>query len=421
MSCGKNGGLCANAAKRNGIFGQASRAANTLGSWGTYRNVDSPEKIPEEVAKITAKFFGLDGLLGGNPRMLGLMGAIMGVHGLEQGTASVITTADRLHGRRGKPLAQYNGIIIRNRPSILKWANGLNRVAGGRILAAKGYSFTEGGRTWTCSSMTLQVGDMPRTITRVRSWSIPHREFYFDRPMYIAGLEDDPAEDERAISMQRVIDIVRGDEDPDVVPGFIGSVNELEDLTGILGLAKRGLFAVNWMTVEEGERDRGSTGYVDYEALVQGTAPGASKNTTVLGGGKSSNGVTPIMKPVGAASSPGLPNFYYAPATPVTSQQYGLDLFKTSAPAVRPRVALTSLPGYQLEGRVYPLIVKNVLSDPLHPLNAARAEAIYYDAGINKWRTVVDDVDKEEIASLVKQGAIRVTPQNEWPENADYV
>lgn len=429
MSCTKNGQRCANAAKRNGIVGQTSRYLNTLGSWSSYRNLDSPEKIPAEVAKLTARFFGLDGLFSGHPGMMGLMGVVMAVHGLEQVTASIVTTGMRLYGR-GRPLAQYNGIIIRDSPSTLKQASKLNRIVGGRILAAKGYYFMEGGRTWHSESITVQVGDMPRTFTKVRSYSIPHREYYFDRPVYIAGLEEDPPEDERAISMQRVIDIIRGDEDPDMVPGFMGSVNELEDITGLMGTAKRAFFAASWLLIDEGERDRGPADYVDYEALIQGTAPGSTKNgTTILGGGRSSAGQSPILKPIGT-NSPGLPNFYYAPnpgySTPTTTtpQSYGADLFGNRAtPMARPKISLSNLPGYkpfENDSRVYPLIVKNVLHNPLKPLDPPRAEAVYYDASLGKWRIVVDDNDKEEIAQKVKEGLIRVTPQNEWPENADY-
>ena len=252
MSCDNNGRTVSNtASRRNGIMGQASKYLNTLGNWSTYRDLNSVEDIPERIGQVTTAFFGLEGLgKNGFPRLAGILGAVMAVHALEQVTGAGVTFGARLLGR-GEPIGKDRGIILRQSPLTPRMAGAVNRLTGGRLLNAKGYYFFESGRTWHSQTATVQVGDTPKTLTHVRSYSVPSREYYFDREL----------------SPQTVIDVVKGDRDPDTVPGFIGSVNELENVTALGGL-KRAFFAANWLLIDEGERDEGGPGFVDYDALV---------------------------------------------------------------------------------------------------------------------------------------------------------
>jgi hypothetical protein len=217
------------AATRNGIGGQVNRYLNTLGSWSTYRDIGSAEEIPERIAQVTGAYFGIKGLIEGHPRLVGVLGAIIGVHALEKVTGGMATTGMRLYGR-GKPVASYRGIMIRKSPFTERSARALNRLTGGRVLAASGYYFFEGGRTWHSQSTTVQLGDEARTLTRVKSFSLPQREYFFDRPVTVPG-DREPAEGEKTIPIQRVIDTVKGDEKPDAILGFIGGINELEGIT----------------------------------------------------------------------------------------------------------------------------------------------------------------------------------------------
>ncbi|MEW5961866.1 MAG: hypothetical protein AB1801_29445, partial [Chloroflexota bacterium] len=147
--------------RRNGIIHQTQRYLDTLGRWSTYRDLGRAEEIPERIAQVTGAFFGLKGLVEGHPRLAGLLGIIIGLHALEQLTGGLATTGMRLYGR-GRPVASYRGIMIRKSPFTPRTAAAMNRLTGGRVLAATGYYFFEGGRTWHCQSTTLQFGDEAR-------------------------------------------------------------------------------------------------------------------------------------------------------------------------------------------------------------------------------------------------------------------
>ncbi|GIK42136.1 MAG: hypothetical protein BroJett011_59690 [Chloroflexota bacterium] len=422
MSCNKNGQRCTNAALRNGIFGWSSQYLNILGSWSTWKDVKSIEDIPERIAQLTATMLGIKGLIEGHPYIAGAMGILIASQVLEKASAGFVTTGARLF-LRGEPLVLYRGILIRKSPIEPHTTKFWNAVTGGNVLASRGYYFFEGGHTWHCQSVTVQVGDTPKTMTQVRSYSIPYREFYFDRPVYIPGVDPDPEEGERTISIQRVVDTVMADENPDLIPGFIGYTNPLENLT-VLGHGKRLLFFANWLTVDEGERDVGRGDFVDYEALIKGVAPGSS--TQPSGGDyyvvKKSNGSAgnnaglPQMKPLVNLNAYTTPA--YATSTPPSSQPYGINLF--SSAATKPPKQLSSIPYKYVDEdqKEHPLIIKRVTKQ----LNGGyRADAIYYDEGIQRWREVTDDEDKEAIAQKVITGEWQKTPESEWPGNQTYI
>jgi hypothetical protein len=405
LSCAQNGNRAAAANQRNGIVGQVGRYLNTLGSWSTYRDLNKAEEIPERIAQVTATFLGVKGFVAGHPRLTGLLGVIIGIHALEQVTGGLATTGMRLYAR-GQPVARYRGLLIRKSPFTPRQARLLNRVTGGRVLAANGYYFFEGGRTWHCQSMTLQVGDTPRSFTRVQSFSLPQREYFFDRPVSVPGAEE-AGSAEKNLPIQRVVDVIKGAEEPDGVPGFIGSVNELEGLTPLKGL-KHALFAANWLLLDEGERE-GQAEQIDYEGLVKGTGQSSG-----LGRG----GVYQVARSVGSAGS-GWPSTSRIPIRSVdragTAQPYGANLFSSRKPAPSPprRPAEQYRDRLRIGEREYPLVVKRVTT---HPLSGQRkADAVYYDDTLQQWRAVVEDEDKIKLARAVDAGRLAVVDPADWP------
>lgn len=419
MSCEKNGRKFSDAAKRNGIGGQISRYLNTLGSWSTYRDIGSAEEIPERIAQVTGAYLGIKGLIDGHPRVAGVLGAIIGVHALEQVTGGIATTGMRLYGR-GRPVASYRGIMIRKSPFTPRVAGAMNRLTGGRVLEANGYYFFEGGRTWHCQSTTFRIGDEPRTLTRVKSLSIPQREYFFDRPVTVPD-DREPAEGEKTIPVQRIIDTVKGDEEPDTIPGFIGSVNELEGATPLRNI-KHSLFAANWLLVDPSERD-GSDGdaqRVDYEALVKGARPGGSE--------PGSGGVYQVTRP----TSPYWPSTAHTPLRSTSTPEpirplrtttfpqakpYGADLFRSGSATSQ---AGNSSPAERYKDRIrignkdFPLVVKRVLLAPFS--GGRKADAVYFDDELNQWREVIDEQDRLNLAKAVEEGRLSIIDPIDWPK-----
>jgi hypothetical protein len=266
-----------NKAARNAILTHTGRYLDTLGSWSTYRDLSSLEDVPARLAQVTYTFTGLAGLAEGRPHLSGLLGVVIAVHALEQVTGGLATAGICL-AVRSQPLARYRGVLIRRSP-FSRWVHLLDRLPGLRVLESTGYYFVESGRTWHCQSVTLELAESLRTLTRIRSLSLPHREYLFDRVVIVPG-EREPAEGEKTIAIQRIIDVVKGDEEPEAVPGFIGRINELENLISPLTCAKQFLFMVNWLLIDSDERDDGS-GHVDYDSLIKGKPSGGLGGTSV--------------------------------------------------------------------------------------------------------------------------------------------
>lgn len=420
-------------------MGQASRALNLLGSWSTYRDLNNFEQIPERVTQVVGAMFGLKGLLEGHPYVAGVVGVMIGTHVMEQATAGVATTAVRLFGR-GRPLVQYNGVTIRQDPTTPLRRRWLNRLTGGRVLDHRGYYFFEGGRTWSCQSATFQVGDTPKTLTRLQSLSIPNREFYFDRPIFVPEQDSQPPEaGQRTLPIQRVVDTVVGEENPDSIPGFIGSTNELENgIAPPLGHLKRALFMANWLLVDEAERDISDTP-VDYLSVGRGTTPGSGgmyQPRTPSGGSSGGGLASSVVRPIPAAEA-SYPSISRTPPPPPTPPD---DFLFASAPSLKPvdppPAYGTNLFNYKAAGggspqytqyvkekykdrlrigqREYPLVVKRVVQSPFGD-QQRKADAVIYDEESSQWRVVDDEDDRITLARAVAEGRLRTIPAEDWP------
>ena len=397
---------------RNGILSQVHRYLNTLGSWSSYRDLSRPEDIPQRLADLTAAFFGLDGLgSNGLPKVTGILGAIMAVHALEQVSGSLATFGVRLL-LRGEPLGQYRGVILRRSPVTPRTARALGWLIGSRLVDAEGVYFFESGRTWHNQTVTVALWETQRTLTHLRSLSLPYREFYFDRE----------------VAPQTLVDLVKGSHAPDSIPGFIGSVNELENSTS-LGYLKRAFFAANWLLIEPGERDDGSPGPVDYEALIRGKPPGSGG----LGGSGYSRPLSPSpFSSPGGGTRPGgtgrpgsswPSTTHYAPAvstqpTRIPDAANGTSRSVPLRPIPEPVTASVPPPAdepylrikarYQTpDGRYHPLLIRGITT---HPITLVRkVDAIYYDGDTHRWHEIVDDDARAALAKEVEAGTLQIT------------
>jgi hypothetical protein len=400
----------ADARRRNGIIGQTQRYLDTLGNWGTYRDINHVEEIPERIAQVTAAYFGLKGLAEGRIRLSGILGAIILLHTLEQVTGGVATTGMRLYAR-GKPVASYRSITIRKSPFTPKAAQALDQITGGRLSVTNGYYFFESGRTWYCQALTLQFGGEVRTLTRLHSFSLPQREFFFDRPAVVPG-DREPEEGERIISIQRIIDLVKGDELPETIPGFIGSINELESLT-ILRPIKYLLFMVNWLLIDPAERDHNARP-VDYETILKGSPPGGAGSSSIYQVARPPSGPpTTGLWPSTSRTIPASP-----PPPPYEADLFGAGPPTGSSPANGPTGPATPAARYpdriRIDHRDYPLVIKRLVASPLNG-GPRKVDAIYYDDRVGCWCDIVDEETRLSLARAVEAGLVSVVDPAYWP------
>jgi len=265
MSCDSRNRLIASASGRNGIAGYLNRSLGILGSWGTVERLFSGDGA--DLANQVLNLAGLrleqktasqaaeearrerEPVVSRKVKLNGVAGLMIGVHALEQATGVAATLAARAV-LRGKPTGTYRGVILRRSPLASLPGPGRN---------AEGFYFHQGGRTWVSRTAQYPVSrDTVKTLTTVRSLSLPGRAFYFDRKM-----------DERD-----VVDVVLGERDPDTLPGFLGYTGELDSLAPALGLLKKGLMGLNWLSIDETERETRGLDFIDY------TAPGSSYRQT---------------------------------------------------------------------------------------------------------------------------------------------
>jgi hypothetical protein len=257
----------------------------------------------------------------------------------------------------------------------------------------QGFYFFEGGRTWQSATVATQLGDTARTLTYLRSLSFPNREFFFDRPL----------------APQDQVELALGERDPDTLPGFIGSTNELENATVTLGNLKRLFFAANWLLVEAGERDGGRADQGGYGPWGRGPT------------GDQSGGSYPTARPPGPPPPPNWPSPSYSRPTPTSIPVQR----STPAPSPIPRSVYGSYARAQpltpnqvsdrlsIEGQERPVLVKRLVTSPL--TQRRRADALYYDEDLRQWRAVVDDTLRERLAEAVDDGLMKVTPPEQWP------
>jgi len=393
------------AAQRNGVLGQVHRYLNTLGSWSSYRDVSRPEELPRRIGDITAAFFGVAGLEKGLPKLTGLLGAMMALHALEQVTGSLVTFGVRLL-LRGNVIEQYRGVTIRQSPLTPRTARALRWLLDSRLLAANGYYFHESGRTWHGQTFTVQLWDMSKTLTHVRSFSLPHREFYFDRE----------------VSPQIIIDVVNGDRDPQSISGFIGSINELEQATS-LGYLKRAFFAANWLLIDEGERDDGQPGTADYDGLFRGQPPDGRGPGPVFQPARRppqsglGNDVTPPRNPAWPSTAVRPPTTLFTRTPPASAYQVP-DAARNNGTApvgCPPPVPASGTPHERIkdryhapDGRQYPLLIRGILTHPI--TMTKKADAIYYDADTHQWQEIVDEDTRLALAREVETGQLKVSP-----------
>jgi hypothetical protein len=261
LSCDRNGRKCADAARRNGIAGHISRYLNTITNWSSYRDVENLAALPGRLKEITAWFFGIDG------RIRGVFGVMIATHLVQQLTGAVTTAAVRV-AVRGRPFGRWRGITLRESPISPLAGRVHNFFLRGRVEEAKGFYFHESGRTWHCHVARYRLGDTIKTLNQVQSLSFPGRQYFFDREL--------PEQD--------VVDLVLGDKDPDNVPGYVGSINELDTLLGTKPV-KQMLYFGNWLLVDEGERDAGGAGdVVDYDSYARPGPGGGPYNSPHYGG-----------------------------------------------------------------------------------------------------------------------------------------
>lgn len=401
----------ADPSRRNGIIGQTHCYLDTLGQWSTYREVSHIEHLPERIAEVTAAYFGLKGLAAGHLRLSGILGIMILLHALEQVTGGVVTTGVRLYAR-GKPVANYRGITIRQSPFTPQATQLLDQISSGRFSLSDGYYFFETGRTWHCQSLNFRVGSEIRTLTRLQSLSLPQREFFFDRPIIIPGGHE-PEEGERSISIQRIIDLVKGNDSAEIIPGFIGSINELESLT-LLRPLKLLLFSANWWLIDPDERDQNARA-VDYDLVSKGSPPSGSGSSSrypvapPLSGPTTTRWWPSTSRPPTAPPSPPPPDeaelFSPEPpssVSPANGQPWPMP------PSVRYKDRI------RIDNRDYPLVIKRVLTSPFNG-GQRKVDAIYFDDRLGCWCDLKDEETRLSLARAVEAGLVSVVAPASWP------
>ncbi len=423
MSCNSKGLRCANAARQNGIWGQMSGALNALGNWSTWKDVKNKDEALDRLAKVTSAYLGIKGIDSEGIKLSSkILAAIVAVHAAEQITGAVATSGMRLFAR-GTPVGKYGGVIIRKSPIVPAKAKAIGRVIGQRLTEADGYYFHDRGRTWHCQSLTFNVKGTPRTLTHIRSYSMPYREFFFDRPLTLDPKADRSVVGEdgqtRSVSVQQVIDVIKGYEDPDQIAGYIGYTNELENMIG-LGGAKRALFAANWFLVDEFERDdpANNAHFVDYDALIHGRPPSrqaegyyqpsrqGDKDWPSTQGSTGRSREIPVM-PHRTPDFYGQNLFSSAGKRPVPRPIPGLEERKPPPSEVIREIYNTIVDRYEHPdtGQPVPLIVEKLVGGPT---GKSLAEARYFEPGTGEWVRIDNGNVRERLARAVENGNMRL-------------
>jgi hypothetical protein len=97
------------------------------------------------------------------------------------------------------------------------------------------------------------------------------------------------------------------------------------------------------------------------------------------------------------------------------AQAYGANLFRSgSSQAGRSTPAERYQDRIRIGNQDYPLAVKRLVRSPV--TGQIKAEAVYYDDNLGRWREVVEDEDRLNLAQAVQEGRISIVDMADWPQ-----
>lgn len=432
-------------ARRNGLFNYLDTVLSSLGKWSTYSQVETPTDLLKAVSQTSGKFLGFEFFTGsdtGGFKIKTIVLALMAVHALEQISGGLVSLTSRLF-IKGEVIGRWHGIVIRRNPITPKKATLLNFLTNGLVQPfALGVYFYEGGRTWECESFAVKVrGGYCRVLTRVSSFGVPRREHFFDRSIVVPGpggmgvigdnIQTGADGEVRNVSLELIVDIVLGREHPHNIPGYIGSTNELENTVSVLGWAKRILFMISWLLVEESERDMPLAGLIDYSVLNPGLVEQSNKgqgqvaanfwrypNSAGVKGGQPSiwpsvsrTGGAPAASPQAAQPAKAVQLEFNLPNEPARANPV-----RPTSPPASPAAGSPSPedgPYYRVKDRIqigekfYPVLVRQRSRDMF--TLASIIDAIYYDPADNQWKSVTNPETLKMLDAQLEAGQIQVT------------
>ncbi|GAB4444162.1 MAG: hypothetical protein Kow0031_26560 [Anaerolineae bacterium] len=357
---------------------RAEQYLDTLGNWQTYRSAATMSDVLKIVSQMTHSFLGVDL---NRPSLTGVLGAILALHTLERLTAATVTFGLRLASPADGVLGWHYGIAVRASPFTPRTSRAMRWLLGSRHLNAAGWYFQEGGRTWHYQVLSLRVWGAERVLAHLRSISLPHRAHYFDRD----------------IGWPATVEIATGRRAANLTLGHLGSINELEYAVGLLARAKLIAVAANWLLIDPDERAMSQQLRLNPSGGPTATNPLRSRVNVAAG---ATAGATP---PAAAQLS------FMQQAAPATNGNHraahytSIDTLPPAGEWVKNR--------YYLNGRFYPLLVRNVVINPI--TRQRKADAFYYADG--RWQPVASDDHRLAIAEDFDAG--RMQPQT-WPQAA---
>jgi hypothetical protein len=172
-----------------------------------------------------------------------------------------------------------------------------------------------------------------------------------------------------------------------------------------VGNLKRLFFALNWLLVEDGERDAGG-GFVDYDPLKP--SPGGSDP------GRRGGAYTPLITPRGPGSGSTFagssakdfePQLYRRPTPGEPPENRAIPIPPTGGYGVTPERVdlfaenLAPVFMFKLGGREYPVRVQQVTH---HPLTGRPLAEAYFHGG-RRWQRIEDEGALTELARAVGQ------------------
>lgn len=101
--------------------------------------------------------------------------------------------------------------------------NGYDVIGARDVTAGTGVMFKTGGRTWHKGTTQFNDGQRKRTVTHLRSLSLPGDNYYFNRP----------------VSNKSAVGIAAGQIKAERVPGYVGKITKSEAMCGAWLYAKK--------------------------------------------------------------------------------------------------------------------------------------------------------------------------------------